>query len=82
MRSRPCRQARSFAASSCEPRSAAGAAIPSATIHVVEGDHYVAGRHPDAFVEARVERCQLVARRVGANRERRAVRPWDAAAPQ
>jgi 3-oxoadipate enol-lactonase len=45
-------------------------AIPSATLHVVEGDHYVPGRRPDAFVATLVEACQLVARRVDANRER------------
>lgn len=54
-------------------------AIPSATIHVVEGDHYVPGRNSDAFVEALVEACQLVARRIKANRERRPLSSVDAA---
>jgi 3-oxoadipate enol-lactonase len=55
-------------------------AIPSATIHVVEGDHYVPGRQPAAFVEALVEACQLVARRGSAHRKRRAMSVGDAAA--
>jgi 3-oxoadipate enol-lactonase len=55
-------------------------AIPSATIHVVEGDHYMPGRHPDTFVDALVEACRLVARRVGANRRRRAISSGDAVA--
>jgi hypothetical protein len=46
-------------------------AVPTATIHVVEGDHYVPGRQPDRFAEVLVEACQLVARRVTAGRARR-----------
>jgi 3-oxoadipate enol-lactonase len=55
-------------------------AIPSATIHVVEGDHYVPGRQPDAFVGALVEACQLVARRVSTKRTRQAASSEDAVA--
>jgi 3-oxoadipate enol-lactonase len=47
-------------------------AIPTATLHVVDGDHYVPGRRPDAFVAALVEACQLVAVRAGAHLGRRA----------
>jgi pimeloyl-ACP methyl ester carboxylesterase len=43
-------------------------AVPTATIHVVEGDHYVSGRQPDRFSEVLVEACRLVARRVTAGR--------------
>jgi 3-oxoadipate enol-lactonase len=49
-------------------------AIPTATLHVVDGDHYAPGRSPDAFVVTLVEACQLVARRADAYRERRATR--------
>lgn len=40
--------------------------VPSATIHVAEGDHYLSRRERDAFVSALLEACRLVARRAGA----------------
>ena len=41
-------------------------AIPSAVVHVVEGNHLACGTEPDRFAETLVEACSLVRRRAAA----------------
>jgi 3-oxoadipate enol-lactonase len=41
------------------------AAIPGATVHPVDGDHFVTGRDPEAFVPALLDACRTVATRAG-----------------
>jgi 3-oxoadipate enol-lactonase len=45
-------------------------AIPSAVVHVVEGDHLACGTEPDRFARTLVEACTLVARRAAQHRGR------------
>jgi len=37
--------------------------IPSAVLHVVDGNHLACGTEPECFAETLVEACSLVARR-------------------
>ncbi|MBV8951980.1 MAG: alpha/beta fold hydrolase [Actinobacteria bacterium] len=46
-------------------------AIPSATLHVTEGDHYLSAADRDGFVTALDDACTLVARRARAGDHRR-----------
>ncbi len=46
-------------------------AIPSATLHVVDGDHYLAAADRDGFVDALEDACTLVARRAHETAPRR-----------